>query len=61
MIGDENFVSSISDQPCKRTTTPEKVKISTNIQNGSILNNGSNYIELSYNSKNPLIRADIYV
>lgn len=61
MIGDENFVSSISDQPCKRTETPEKVKISTNIQNGAILNNGSNYIELSYNSKNPLIRADIYV
>jgi penicillin-binding protein 1A len=61
MVGNENFVSSISNEPCKRSRTAEKVDISSNIKNWIVLNNGSNYIEFSYSSKNPLIRADIYV
>lgn len=61
MIGNENYVSSISNEPCKRTRNQEKVNVSSNIKNWTILNNGSNYLEFSYSSKNPLIRSDIYV
>lgn len=56
-----NYITSMKNDYCNRDNLVNNVGVSSSIKDGTILSNGSNYIEIYYNSTNPITELDVYI
>ncbi len=58
MLVEWNYITSMSNDYCDRGNLVNNIEVSSSIKNGSVLSNGENYIEVYYNSANPITELD---
>lgn len=58
MLVEWNYITSMSNEYCNRDNLVNNIEVSASIKNGVVLSNGENYIEVYYNSANPITELD---
>ncbi len=56
-----DLITNVSDEPCERKWTNNAIKINTSTNDNDIFIAWENYVNLSFNSLNPIIRIDIII
>jgi penicillin-binding protein 1A len=61
ILSEWNYITSMKDEYCERDNLVTNIELSSSIKDGTILSNWENYIEVYYNSVNPVIWIDFYL
>lgn len=56
-----NYITSMNNSYCNRDNISTNIELSPSIKDGSTISNGDNYIEVYYNSTNPIMSIEFYL
>ncbi|NDK09838.1 penicillin-binding protein [Candidatus Gracilibacteria bacterium] len=56
-----SFITYINPEACERTGFAGNISVGANIESGATFVNGSNYIEIAYQSSTPITQIDVFL